>query len=148
MPLFPRSGMEDLAISLLVLHTLPSDKKIKIIPIVALKSLACNSAPPHPELLIDLHRIIVQYRTPPRQDIGHSRQETPSIPRYADSGLLVFGPLLYTNSAVGSSSRYFLSIYLLNDFSQHRQAVVGESIRLLRPHRSVCRSKSYLTFCQ
>ena len=74
-------GMKNLSNLPCVLHNRfhPIRKWEDFIPIVALKSLACNMLRRILKL-IDLHRIIVQYRTCHAIGIiGHSRQEMPSI---------------------------------------------------------------------
>ena len=74
-------GMKDLGNLSCVFHNgfHPIRKREDFIPIVALKSLACNMLRCILKL-IDLHRIIVQYRTCHAIGIiGHSRQEMPSI---------------------------------------------------------------------
>ena len=80
-----------------------------------LKSLTCNMLRCILKL-IDLHRIIVQYQNLPAIGIiGHSSQGDAKYLRYSpDSGLLIFGPLLYFLTVLlnSSSSRYFL-FYLL-----------------------------------
>ena len=74
-------GMKDLGNLSCVFHNgfHPIRKWEDFIPIVALKSLACNMLCCILKL-IDLHRIIVKYRTCHTIGIiGHSRQEMPSI---------------------------------------------------------------------
>ena len=74
-------GMKDLGNLLCVLHNCfhPIRKWEDFIPIVALKSLACNMLRRILKF-VNLHRIIVEYRTCHAIGIiGHSRQEMPSI---------------------------------------------------------------------